>query len=114
MSNPWNAAYDAKPTDPRCDREVEVSFVGDRCVYLNNYRIAGGKPYHSENLPYRAKMTTVREALSAFSEADIVAYLNERRERQAFYAGARAYRDALEAEAPLATPNTPDMEKVKP
>lgn len=95
MSGPWNAAYDKRPTDPLCEREIEIHVVGDRCIYVNDRRVAGSKPYVSENLPYKTKRTKVREVLDAFTEAEILAYLFERRERNAYYAGLRAYRDAV-------------------
>ena len=39
---------------------------------------------------------TVRDALNAFSEAELLAYLFERREQNAYCAGARNYQDNLE------------------
>lgn len=29
---------------------IEITVVGKRCVYINDYRVAGAKPYVSENL----------------------------------------------------------------
>lgn len=100
MSDPFNAAYDKRPLNDLCSREIEVSVVGDRCVYVNDHRVAGGKPYISENLPTRAKRTTVRQVLDAFSEAEILAYLFERREVRAYCAGIHAFRDADAKQAP--------------
>jgi hypothetical protein len=94
VTDAFSAAYDNRPLNAVCGREIEVCVVGDRCVYVNNHRVAGGKPYVSENLPTRTKSTTVREVLDAFNEAEILAYLAERREVRAYCAGVRAFRDA--------------------
>lgn len=32
-------------------RKIEITVVGSRCVYVNDHRVAGKKPYVSENLP---------------------------------------------------------------
>ena len=32
-------------------RKIEITVVGSRCVYVNDTRVAGNKPYVSENLP---------------------------------------------------------------
>lgn len=100
MADPWNTTYEQRPTSELCEREIEIHIVGTRCIYLNGRRIAGGKPYVSENLPSRTMKLKVRDALGAFSEAEILAYLNERRERNAYCAGARNYRDFLAARNP--------------
>lgn len=54
-------------TGPTIDRasEIEIVVVGTRCVYIGNHRVAGGKPYVSENLPERRFKSTVGEILSA-------------------------------------------------
>lgn len=39
-------------TTPTMDDKVELVVVGKRCVYLNDYRLAGNKPYVSENLQH--------------------------------------------------------------
>lgn len=90
----WTQAYDARPTNPLCEREIEVRVVAQRCIYLNDRRVAGGKPFISENLSSFAKKTSVRQVLAAFSDDEIIAYLKEKTEREAYCAGARAYRDA--------------------
>ncbi len=95
MVDPFKAVYDQRPTNALCEREIELDIVGTRCVYLNQFRIAGGKPYASQNLPSRTMKLKVRDALEAFSEEEIIAYLHERRERNAYCAGARNYRDAV-------------------
>lgn len=96
MIKVWQKTYDARPADDLCARQITVDVVGTRCVYLNNHRIAGGKPYVSENISSRSMSLTVRDALNAFSEAELLAYLFERREQNAYCAGARNYRDNLE------------------
>lgn len=94
----FRAAYDERPTDELCSRSITVDVVGTRCVYLNQHRIAGAKPYVSEGLSSRSMTLTVREALAAFSEREIEAYLREKRAREAYCAGLRSYRDALPAD----------------
>lgn len=76
------AYWRARPTEPACERTIAVQVVGKRCVYVNDYRIAGGKPYYSENLPNHRFETTVRDALAAFSDADLRAALRERKARK--------------------------------
>lgn len=44
---------------------IDLTIVGKRCVYLNDYRIAGGKPYVSENLPQHSFEVTVEDILAA-------------------------------------------------
>lgn len=93
----WSAAYDLRPTDPLCEAECDIIIVSKRCVYVNNYRVAGSKPYVSENLPTRSMKTKVRTVLDAFSEREIVAYLAEKRGRAAYLEGVRNYQNASEA-----------------
>lgn len=62
---------DGKKTDTgvtQADREIELTVVGQRCVYLNDYRIAGGKPYVSENLPQHTFKLRMSDILSAIPE----------------------------------------------
>ena len=47
------------------EQKIELCVVGKRCVYLNDYRIAGGKPYVSEGLPEHSFTITVQDILSA-------------------------------------------------
>ena len=61
--------------DEICNRVIELVIVGERCVYINNSRIEGSKPYASENLPHQHKETTVAKVLGAFSIREIEAYL---------------------------------------
>lgn len=44
---------------------VDLTVVQGRCVYLNNKRIAGNKPYVSENLPHTFYKVPVEDVLSA-------------------------------------------------
>ena len=89
-----NLLFKQRPTDPKLDREIEVNIVSTRCVYVNNYRVAGSKPYISENLPQNGLKTTVRQVLDAFTEEELLAYIFERRTRNEFMRGARLFRDA--------------------
>lgn len=75
----FNAFWAARPKCPVGDKPVEVSVVARRCVYINDYRVAGSKPYVSEGLPHHTLETTLATLLNAFPEADILAALEERR-----------------------------------
>src|ERR1041384_847960 len=66
----WAALSAGEPACPTAKKPIEVTVVGRRCVYVNNYRIAGGKPYFSENLPSHDLRTTLGEVLDAFSDRD--------------------------------------------
>jgi len=57
------------------EKPIEIMIVGTRCVYLNNYRIAGSKPYVSENLPHWIFRTSIEDVLAAFSLDEIRATL---------------------------------------
>lgn len=85
IAEDYPAYYADQPTEKECDHPISVTVVGTRCVYLNNYRIVGGKPYVSEGLPERSFETTVREALFAFSEQQLRAALKERRARKRYF-----------------------------
>ena len=48
------------------DKTLTVTVVGRRCVYINDYRVAGSKPYVSENLPswsFEANINDLRYAI---------------------------------------------------
>lgn len=60
------------------DRDIFIDIVGNRCIYINNYRVQGNKPYMSEHIPQDSRMTTVRKVLNAFTRDDIEAYLKDR------------------------------------
>lgn len=47
---------------------VELTIVEGRCVYLNDTRIAGGKPYVSENLQHTHYDVPVDDVLSALGQ----------------------------------------------
>ena len=76
------AYWDARPTEAALDVKTEVQVVGTRCVYVNDYRIAGGKPYYSENLPNHSFEATVRDVLEAFPDRVLQAALRERKARR--------------------------------
>lgn len=86
IAEDYPAYYADQPTEKECDHPISVTVVGRRCVYLNDYRIAGGKPYVSENLPEHRFEINVREALMAFSEEQLRAALRERRARKSYFA----------------------------
>jgi hypothetical protein len=90
----WNAVWEGAPASPKRDTPVEVSVVGRRCVYVNNYRVAGGKPYLSENLPSHDLMTSLGEVLDAFAESDILAALAEKKARAEYFAAYHARKKA--------------------
>lgn len=98
----YAAYYAARPTEELCDKIIAVEVVGKRCVYLNDYRIAGGKPYYTENLPNHNFQTDIRSALDAFSEAELSAALRERRARQKYFAAWRNARKAMAEKEPTA------------
>jgi len=90
MPNEIHAVWKDQPTDPICDKMIEVTVVAERCIYLNDHRIVGGKPYVSENLPQRSMDLTIREALEAFSIKELEAYVKEVAARQKYFADYRA------------------------
>ena len=55
--------------------KIEICVVGKRCVYINDYRVAGSKPYVTENLPQHTFNVNVADILDAFSTEQIEAYL---------------------------------------
>ena len=59
---------------------IEVCIVGKRCVYINDYRVAGAKPYVSENLPQHSFHVPIKEIFDAFSTEQIEAELIRRRQ----------------------------------
>jgi len=90
----WNEAYKQRPINPACEREIEIMIVGKRCIYINDLRVQGGKPYVSENLPHERRTTTLRSILDAFTDLEIRAYLEEKIAIDAYCAGLRNFRDA--------------------
>lgn len=58
--------------------KIEICVVAKRCVYINNYRVCGGKPYASEGLPQHSFDATVKDVLGAFSTDQISAYLTSK------------------------------------
>ena len=62
------------------DKKIEICVVGKRCVYINDFRVAGGKPYVSENLPQHSFHVRAQDIFEAFSTDQIEAEL-KRRER---------------------------------
>lgn len=102
MSDIFFKAYEKRPLNDVCDRSINIEIVGSRCVYINNHRVQGGKPYVSENLKSDVRKTTVRDVLEAFSVAEIHAYLEERIAINAYCAGLREYRDVAAMETATA------------
>ena len=70
-------------------KPIEIIVVGSRCVYMNDYRVAGSKPYVSENLPHQTFRATLEDILDAFALDDLQKAVDERIAR----------RDARKAEA---------------
>lgn len=98
-SEGFSAVWDARPPAPVGDKPIVVTVVGRRCVYVHNHRIAGGKPYVSENLPSHDLKTTLGDVLDAFSEDEILAALTEKRARKDYFAAYHAAKKA-HAESP--------------
>lgn len=94
FDNDFNVVYKNKPTDPLCDKPITVDVVGTRCIYLNDHRIAGGKPYVSEGLPQRSMSLTVRAALEAFPIKELEAYIAEKKDRQEYFAAYHVWKDS--------------------
>lgn len=82
----FNDVWKARPASPVGDKVIDVQVVGARCVYINDFRVAGGKPYVSEGLSSHNLKTTLSSVLGAFSEADILAALEEKRVTAAYFA----------------------------
>ncbi len=70
-------------------KPIEITVVGSRCVYINDYRVAGSKPYVSENLPHQTFRANLEDILDAFALDDLQRVVDERIAR----------RDARKAEA---------------
>lgn len=94
LTDAWNKSYQDRPLNQLCERVIEIRIVGKRCIYINDYRVQGNKPYDSENITTEVRKTTVREVLEAFTEEEINAYLQEKIAIDAYCAGLRNYRDA--------------------
>lgn len=94
MTEAWNKAYEKRRLHDLCSKQITIDIYGDRCIYINDHRVQGGKPYHSENLPIKSKDTTVRDVLEAFSVEEIQAFLAEKIAVDSYCAGLRNYRDA--------------------
>lgn len=89
-SQDFNEVWDNRPPSPVRDKEVEVDVVARRCVYVNCHRIAGGKPYVSENLPSHTLKTKLGNVLDAFNEETILAALAEARATKEYFAAYHA------------------------
>lgn len=90
-----NLLFRNAPPSPVGDKAIEVQVVGKRCVYLNDYRIAGGKPYYTENLPNHRHTTSLKEVLAAFPETDIAAALKEAKAKREYFAAYHAQPDEV-------------------
>lgn len=94
MTNIFDKAYEKRPLQDLLSREIDISIVGKRCIYINDFRVQGGKPYVSENLESDTRKTTIRNVLDAFSIQELEAYIKEKIALDAYCAGLRNYRDA--------------------
>ena len=61
-------------------KKIEICVVGKRCVYINDFRVAGGKPYVSELLAQHSFHVRAQDIFEAFTTDQIEAEL-KRRER---------------------------------
>ena len=62
-------------------KKIEICVVGRRCIYINDYRVAGGKPWVSENLPQWSFHVDPKEILDALPLAAVKDYLTVRSAR---------------------------------
>ena len=46
-------------------QSVEMTVVGERCIYLNDYRIAGKRPHPDGNLPELSFRINVQDIIFA-------------------------------------------------
>ncbi|UNM96048.1 hypothetical protein MMG00_12740 [Ignatzschineria rhizosphaerae] len=60
-------------------KRVEIDVIDDRCIYINDYRIAGSKPYVSENLKSTNYITTTDRILDQLDFEDIEKYILKKR-----------------------------------
>lgn len=86
----WDAVRAAAPKQTVRERLIEVEVVAKRCVYVNDYRVAGGKPYVSEQLPSHIIKTSVGDVLDAFTDKEIRAALREAKAMRNYYAAIHA------------------------
>jgi hypothetical protein len=63
-------------------KPIEIIIVGSRCVYINDYRVAGSKPYVSENLPHQTFHANLADILDAFALDDLQKAVDERLARR--------------------------------
>lgn len=94
FSEDFNEVYANRP-NAILATPIEVSVVAKRCVYVNDYRIAGSKPYHSENLPSHQFTSTLKDIIDAFSEDQLLAAIAERKEQNAYFKAYHAWKATL-------------------
>jgi hypothetical protein len=63
-------------------KPIEIQVVGSRCVYVNDYRVAGGKAWNSEGLPHQTFRTTLSDLLDAFTLKELQDAVAERQAKQ--------------------------------
>ena len=90
----FNEYYAARPTEAEMEKTISVDVVAKRCVYVNDFRIVGGEPYFTENLPTHSLRTATREVLAAFSDGCLKAALRERKARKEYMARWHAHNAA--------------------
>lgn len=95
LEKAWNEAYADQPRRSECSRKINIDIVSNRCIYINDTRVWGGKPYASEGLSTTSRETTVRDILSAFSIDDLQQYIAEKNAINAYFDGMRRFRDNL-------------------
>lgn len=61
------------------NNKVEFTIYQDRCVWINDRRVAGKKVYLSENIKPQIMSTTLENVLDAFSIEDIESYIADKK-----------------------------------
>jgi hypothetical protein len=77
------------------NKPAEVLVMGKRCVYIDSHRVAGGKPYVSEKLPYHTFKTTLGEVLEAFTDEDIMQALVDRKVNRDLMVAWQAWKEEM-------------------
>ena len=58
---------------------IEIVVVAKRCIYINDYRVAGAKPWVSENLPQHSFNVTLGDIIDALPRKQLLAMLAARK-----------------------------------
>lgn len=60
------------------EKKIEVVVVGTRCVYINDRRVAGNKPYVSENLPQHSFTCSIGNILDGLPREAVRSWLSSK------------------------------------